>query len=276
MYNERLFNEVEQLGDLFRKFGREVIFLKGLFFAKRFYGDIAQRAIYDIDILIRTQKDIEIIHRLLRERNYQRISKTLISTKVDRYFTHHYAYHKFDKVVELHWNLQSHFTFKIDTDRIWNHKQKIIYNNTAYYVLSDEYELVAQIISIHTDIQFGTIVLKPLLDAYIILKKIDSRTCWEAFFTRRRAEGLFFISLNTLDLVLSIWDCAGEFTDLATFIRTNGAYLKCNKTDQKLNLFERSGITWRKKLWAMGLYQTSLFGSWCWWGISLPFRLAVY
>lgn len=274
--NQLLYKEVEFLGNLFRESGKEVIFLKGLFLAYRFFGSMFSRAIYDIDILVRERKDIDSVHHLLSRNGFKRISKIPLNTNLACYFTHHYEYRKKDIDVELHWHLQSHFTFRIDYKKIWDSKKTIIINKKPYYVLCDEYELVTIILSVFTDLQLGKIELKSLVDVYVLMKGVSKKTNWEDFFTRRRIEGLFFISLNVFDLVLDLLNGYDDFEDVAAYIEKNRRHLKYKESDKKMKLLKSSRFGIRNKSWAFSLYQTPLINSICWWAISLPFRLIVY
>lgn len=274
--NQLLYKEMVFLGDLFRESGQEVIFLKGLFLAQRYLGHVFGRDISDIDILVRDRKDIDNVHSLLTRHDFKRISRVLINTEATLRFTHHFEYRKEDIAVELHWLLQNHFTLRIDYETIWKNKQEYMFKEKTYYVLSHEYELVVQILSIFTDVQTGSIILKPFVDVYTILKKINVHIHWEDFFARRLKEGLFFISLNVLDAVLDILDCYDNFKELASYIGEHKKHLRYNDIDRKLELLNASGFGLKNKPWAFSLYQTSLFNSICWWAVSLPFRLIVY
>ena len=65
--NEQLIKEIERLSELFIKAGKEIIFLKGPFFAQRFYGDIDRRAISDLDILV-NKKDVNPYKAILEKK----------------------------------------------------------------------------------------------------------------------------------------------------------------------------------------------------------------
>jgi hypothetical protein len=122
----------------------------------------------------------------------------------------------------------------------------------------------------------GTIVLKPFVDIYIILKGISKDLNWEEFFACRQNEGLFLISLNVLDMVLDILDCYDDFKELTVYIEKNRTHLKYQDLRKKLKLLNTSRFGLKNKPWAFGLYQTSLFNSFCWWAVSLPVRLMGY
>ena len=273
--NEQLVKEIVKLVELFIKSRQEVIFLKGPFLAQRFYGDLDRRAISDIDILVK-KEETDNADRLLIRDGFQRNSVALINKKLAIYFTHHFEYRKRDIDLELHWALANHFSFNISYEKIWNEKQKFIFKDRLFYVLPDEYELVFQLLSIFKDIQIGTIALKSFVDTYMILKTINKNIIWKEFFDNRREEGLFSISLNTLDLVLNIFDCHENFIGLSGYIEKNKRIVKYKDVNQKSELLNRSRCAFKNKLWAFGLYQTSIFKSFSWWAISLPFRLAMH
>ena len=273
--NERLLKEIGVLSDLFNKAGKGVIFLKGPFLAQRYYGNIDRRAIADIDVLVK-KDEIDDVDDLLKRNGFVRKSVVFIDKSLSIYFAHHFEYARHDIDLELHWALSTHFTFKLGYERIWQEKMNFEFHKRNYWVLSDEYELVFQILSIFKDIELGTIKLKSFVDTYMILKAVDKNIKWKEFFDYRKKECIYLISLNTLDLVLSLLDCQGEFKELNSYIEQNEIYLKYKRLAKKLGLLDHSKFAIRNKLWAFGLYDTNAFNTFCWWAISLPFRLMTY
>ena len=273
--NERLLKEIVSLSELFDGAGKEVIFLKGPFLAERFYGNIDRRAISDIDLLAK-KRETDVIDRMLEENGYLRKSYIFPTRSLAVYFTHHFEYERSGIALDLHWNLSVHFSFSIDYERLWRTNKIYEFRRKKYRVLSDEYELVFQILSIFRDIELGTITLKSFLDAYMILKHTGTNTDWDEFFACRRNEGIYKISINILDLVLCLLDCRSEFPELAIYIDQNGKLIKARDLDQKLGLLNQSGFSYKNKIWALGLYSTSPLFSFLWWVVSLPFKLPVY
>jgi hypothetical protein len=275
IHNEKLVREIEVLSNLFNVAGEEVIFLKGPFLAQRFYGNIDRRAIADIDFLVKKEQ-IDGIELLLEKNGYMRKSIILPNKSLSIYFTHHFEYVRDEIALELHWTLSTHFTFRIDYQRIWLQKKKYEFRKKSYWVLSDEYELVLQMLSIFKDTELGTITLKSFLDAYMILKTIGNCINWDEFFADRKKEGIYQISINTLDLVLSLLNCRDEFQKLSSYIEESLVFIKYKNFDDKLNLLNRSRLAIQNKLWTFGLYSTNPLNSFFWWAISLPFRLTTY
>lgn len=265
--NEQLIKEIERLSELFMRAGKEIIFLKGPFFAQRFYGDIDRRVVSDLDILV-NKKDVNTLDKLLIKNSFKRHSIVLFNKGLTIYFTHHFVYCKQDIILDLHWALENHFSFNLNYKKMWKEKEKFIFKDKPFYVLSDEYELILQTLSIFRDIQLGTLKLKLFMDTYMVLKSVNNTINWEDFFINRENENIYLISLNILDLVLDIFNCREDFIELSKYIKKNEKYL-----DKNLQLLDCPKPALKNKLWAFRLYRTSFLKSFCWWIISLPFRL---
>lgn len=273
--NEKLLRETERLSDLFGSGTVDVIFLKGAFLGARYYGDIDRRAVSDIDLLIR-KEGLPRSDRILRGFGYVRKSRAFPSEALASMFTHHFEYGKNDLNLDLHWSLSTHFTFKIDYFRLWRESREFMFRGKSYGVLSDEYELVFQLLSIFKDIELGTIKLKSFVDAYMILRAAYGETRWTEFFERRRREGIFKISLNVLDLLLCLFELNEEFPKVAAYINENLILIKITDPEERAGLITRTGFNIRNKRWALALYSSGSVYSFIWWLTSLPFKLQVY
>jgi hypothetical protein len=273
--NEKLLKETGILFDLFGAGAVDVIFLKGAFLSARYYGDIDRRAISDIDLLIR-KEGLRRSDRILRGSGYVRKSRAFPSESLASVFTHHFEYEKNDMDLDLHWNLSTHFTFKIDYARLWRESRLFTYRGRSYPVLSDEFELLFQILSIFKDIELGTIKLKSFVDAYMVMRAAYDETRWEDFFERRRGEGIFKISLNVLDLLFRLFDLREEFPETAAYIDQNRNLIEITDPEERAGLITRTGLSVRNKRWALALYSSGSVYSFFWWMTSLPFKLQVY
>jgi hypothetical protein len=267
---------MERLHELFTGSGIEVIFLKGPLFTLRFYGDLGQRAISDIDLLIRSREFIARTGQVLMGDGFELRSIPLLSQNLTTYFTHHFEYRKNKTKLDLHWVLQSHFSFDLGYDTIWKTKQTFFFDGKGYQVLSDEYELVFRILSIFMDTQLGTIRMKSLVDLYIMLGYLNLHLDWDEFFASRRKEGLFLIAINIIDLVLSVLNCREDNKCLAEIVKRNQSYLVFTDINRKLKLLNSSAFAFRNKIWTFRLYEAPFWECFFWWLISLPFKISVY
>ncbi len=273
--NERLIHGMSALERSFDEAGIEAVWLKGPLFAQRYYGDIDRRAISDIDVLVR-QEDVESAGAVLGSAGFERRSAIFLSQPLTVFFTHHFEYGRDDVVVELHWCLARHVAFRIDYPRVWRGQASVTHDDTRFRVLSDEYELVTQILSILKDVELGTIALKSLIDVYKILEACHERMDWRSFLDRRGEEGLFRIALNVLDLVLDLLDGRQDFGNLAGEIDLHRELIGLDSREDKIDLVCRARSPWRRRRWASRLYEAPYWKTAAWWAGSLPFRLAVY
>jgi hypothetical protein len=272
--NEKLMKTTASLHQRLEHAGIDVICLKGPLFASRYYGDIDRRAISDIDILVQPD-DTDRADNVLTQAGFVRRSVVLINRPLTVFFTHHFEYRLGEVVVELHWSLARHTAFRLDTESIWRERISMVYGGQPFGVLSEEYELVMQILSIFKDVELGSITMKSFVDLFMLLRQCHDDISWEFFFERRSKEGLRRIALNVLDLVLGLLDGREEFPALACCLDTHSRFVVARSGQQQTELV-LDGRLWRQKIWGLRLYAAPWWKCAGWWAVSLPFRLAVY
>jgi hypothetical protein len=126
------------------------------------------------------------------------------------------------------------------------------------------------------DTQLGTIRLKSFIDVYMLLQHVHAAMDWETFLTARKAEGLFAISINVIDLVLGILHCHDDFGRLTTLLDRHREFVKYHNVIDQLKLLNSSDFPLRNKIWAFGLYNAPWITSACWWLASLQVKFTVY
>lgn len=278
-----ILQEATHIHDAFKAAHQPVIFLKGPFVARQFYGDIYLRSYVDIDILI-PREDLVAADRLLRDMGFNRLSLVLVSNHAMTRFTHTYDYHKRIEEpdlpgrrqylpLDLHWKLRSHFSFRLDYDSIWKQQEICQLQGISFPVLSAEYALVMNVLGMFFDIELGTIRLKSFLDLYKMLEAMDPDMDWEVFFEQRAKENISGIVLSVIDLMLDILECRSKFPRVASFIEKNRRFIHQTETRDKYRLLQRSRISLRNRRWAHARYQAPVLLSFLWTMISLPFRV---
>jgi hypothetical protein len=117
------------------------------------------------------------------------------------------------------------------------------------------------------------VTLKAFADLYAITRAFDAKQAWESFFAARAREHTARTAAAMLALMLSIFDATGEFRTLdACPDRSGGAPAPAGLVD-RIAMRRRS---LGDRLWAVGLYETSLLRAGAWWALSLPFRVAAH
>jgi Uncharacterised nucleotidyltransferase len=274
--SEVLLREMARLAAIFDGEGLSVLWLKGPVLGERFYGDASARSTSDLDLLVRTERDLPRIEQVLLEAGYVQCYGLLLGQRLSRCFTHHFLYRRVGQPVEVHWALQRHYTFDFDYRRVWADAATVHLRGSAYRATSGEYELVLRIVGALTDLQVSHINLKPFVDMYHIARTIDAETDWTAFLARRRRERIWRASTYFLGLMLELLGCEDELGALAEVLaRRSGRRRQLTTTELEL-IFHGRPSDARQKLFAFRLFDAPLIGAVGWWAVSLPFRLAVY
>lgn len=272
---ERQLGQLRDLADLLDMHDVDFLFMKGPLFAQRFYGDLEARGSSDLDILIRSPEELDRIEATLLDAGYERAFRILMSRRLSRYFAHHFEYRRNGLPLDLHWALQRHFTFAIDYARIWATTVPVTLQGRVHRATSDEYELVLQILGVHTDLQVGQLALRSLVDVYRVLKTVEHSLDWGEFFDARRRERILRPCRYVLAVVLDVLDCREEFATLAPLLQPTLDSLPSTRFARRAVLESRK-VDVGQKVLAFRLYETSVTAAFSWWLLSLPFRFAVY
>lgn len=272
--NEKLFRALRHLAGVFSEAQSEFILLKGPYLAERFYGGIARRAFWDIDLLVRKHQ-LAHSQELLLSEGYARTSRILLRESWSRYFTHAFDFAKEGIRLDLHWSLSNHVSYNFNYDEIWKRKQLFCFEEICFFVLSDEHEIVFNLIAAARDLERGGMRLRSFVDLYLMLK-VMTEVDWDQFIANRKAEATSQVCLSMLSLFLNVLDCHEEFSGLVSLINREGNFLSVNNRALAEKLLAPSGFSLRNRLWTIRLYETSSLRVFLWWLISMPFRLLVY
>ncbi len=276
---DRLLPETQRLRQGFEQAGIDVIFMKGPFLSKRFYGDARRRFFGDIDLLVRDRRDLVRSDAVLRGAGYERRSIRLLGHRTVMRFAYHFVYRGENAKIDLHWALRSHFSYRIDRGRLWATKKTVSLGGHEFSVLSAEYVLVLLMLSVLTDYQKARVRLKFMTDLFMVLRSVGDDTDWEAFFQRRQQEGLLRISLTVLDLVLGLFGAPREFKSLS---RALSSYAELGKDyrlaapKEFLEWSEKPRDKLRNHLWTFRLHEGGMTRSLGWRLLAEPFGRAVF
>ena len=116
---ERLATQMRELAGQLERHELEVLYVKGPLFSERFYGGADARGFADLDILLRVPDDVDRVESVLRQAGFEPAFRTLLGRRITRYFSHHFEYRRDSLPLDVHWELQRHFTFAIDYQRVW-------------------------------------------------------------------------------------------------------------------------------------------------------------
>lgn len=263
----------EEIQATFRAADIHALFLKGLYIAERFYGDVERRQQYDVDVLVQPIDCARAVEALAAigfdtttENATVRLEK--IHTIAPKRAPGTITVRRPDGLrLDLHVRTKSRWFHGIDERLYWSERQTFRVRGREFETLSDEHTLVLMLASICADLRRGASRAKHFLDLYLVLRAFGPSWSWEEFLRRRRGEGLVKTSVNILALLVTLWDCAEEFPGLARALESRRQLLEIRSADDALALVSRprrslENLAWYKRLGSrttLGYLRWSLF-----------------
>jgi hypothetical protein len=273
--NELLMAETARLAAAFERDGLDVLFMKGPLLAQRVYGRLDARAISDIDLLARRASEVPKVEACLLSCGYTRTSRILITHALTERFTYQLEYWKDEIPVELHWNLQSDVSLRLDMERIWRDADSIGVEGRTYRLLSREDAVLAYTVSVPVDLRIGKLAARTLFEIYLLLGQLPAGFDWDAWLARRAAEGTRRLSAAVAACALALFDPRGRFEklsrSLAPFVRD------ADRSTLLTALAAPSSLSpWKRGLGALRLSESTLGTALAWWAMSLPARILAH
>ena len=273
-HNEALRQASEELRDAFAAAGLGCLFLKGLYFAQRFYGDVSRRHQGDVDLLVRSvdfEAALALLARLgfdtttnlddgkpvaerLREIRGQRVAKAPHAVTVRRGVVR----------LDLHWCLDSRSFARVDEAGLWAARRRFTLAGREYETLGDEDALAFLLVSLCADLRRGACRAKHFLDLHLFLRELAPAVDWEAFCAQQRARGLLRPCVNVLALYLNLWDCAAELPQVAACVGRRLRLVDLRDGAEALALIERPRGARENRVWFRRVHPRSRARFWLW------------
>jgi hypothetical protein len=235
--------------------GIPVIALKGLCFAQRLYGGIGRRLQFDLDLLVQAAdfaRASAVLRRSgARTANYDAHSRTFTLQGVK---------------IDLHDRLARAPVFRIDEAACWRAAIDQPLDGVLVRTLSDEWALVQLLYAAFEDLGQGTARLRQLMDAFLLIRRIDGVMDWDAFFAARHEEGFDRVSVNMLALLTTLFDGDGEWPRLTASIDRRAALVVESSRSQARELLSAPRKHPANFRWFASLYPGSIavYLAWFW------------
>ena len=254
--------------------GLGCLYLKGLYFGQRFYGDPNRRHQGDIDVLVRAaqfEAALEVLARLgfdvttnlddgkpvaerLREIRGRSRAKAPHAVTVRRGVAR----------IDLHWCLDSRSVERVDEGQLWTQRRRFSLSGIEFETLCDEHTLAFLLASLCGDLRRGACKEKHFLDLYLMLRELDSVVGWEDFCERQRREGVLALAINVLAVFLSLWDCAAELPGVVGAVAPRLRVVELRDAAEALALMERPRGSLENRIWFRRVHPRSRWRSWVW------------
>lgn len=274
-HQRRLLHELAHLTDAFDAAGIDTILLKGPYAALRFHGGLERRTFADLDLLVAPSAE-RAAEDVLATQGFARRSTILLSRRLTMRYTHALDFAGRGILVDLHWRLFPHPSFRVDEERWWREPRSFAVLGRNYRVLPEDDDLRFAIASLFRDLERGAARVKHLVDLYRMLETLDPSIEWEDFLEACRRERLLRVSVNVLHLALGALRASERLDRLASALERHRHHVVADGPEQSLGLLSARPGAPANKRWATQVYECSTARAAAWWAASLPFRLAVH
>jgi hypothetical protein len=250
--------------------GIEVLVLKGLPMAQRFWGGMDRRFSFDLDLLVRRDQYRAATAALIR----LGFSAPRLVPQPDRlalHVSHALELTRDGLSLDLHWTLRKRPGLHFDLAATWASAASCRLDGIDCRVPSDEDQLVMLLTGLANDLERGHHRLRSFWDIYFMLKGMR-RTDWRAFWASRADQGLSVLLLNLLALVLWRLDCADHLPELAAAIADDADRLIPLDPEAARRLLTSAPQSLANRRWFARLLPTPAWRYWAWWGGALPLR----
>ena len=190
IWNRRLRGEQQRIVDAIIARGIDVVLVKGVTLATRYYGEIALRPIGDIDLLVRPE-DAADCGRILRTCGYTPLPGREKPTQWHALVNRALAYRGSSGItIDLHWALASlpPYVAAFPQTEIWNCAESLVPSGPSARRLSTADEL--RFLCYHYAAQHRGGRLIWLVDIAEILRTLPSTWDWQQFVSDTIARGL--------------------------------------------------------------------------------------
>jgi len=272
--NEKLLENTRDLKTIFDKHKISFVVLKGVYFAHRFYGNIDQRFMWDMDILVK-QEDVKRAITTLLASGYQKNAGIITNNTFTRRFVHAVGLHRNGIELDLHWLIRYRPAFHIDYDKIWSTLRPYTLYDMSVNVLGDEYNLLTVVLGIATDLEQGKSRLKHFCDLIFLLRELDHEFDWELFFDHREDERTTKVCVNVLGIFLLLFNARSYYHNLARVIEERSNLLCFQEPEEAFRLINGARQNFRNRRWFSRIYPGGPWRYALWWTLTAPLRYAL-
>jgi len=230
----------------------EALFFKGIALGSEAYGDVHRRHQSDVDLMV-DRSNLRAVVALLEELGYdtQRDGSTGedLEARLRRMLERSYANSYTDRSlkrrrgnkkrvtacslnrgrrdkVDLHCSLRVRYEDSVDFRALIDDSKDVEIEGMLLRGPSREATLLIQLLLIADDLRRSACKAKLFLDLYLLCRGLEPEWSWEAFFEARRSQRLEKLSVNVCALLLDLWDCSEEFSELSAAVDRRAGLLE--------------------------------------------------
>ncbi len=270
-HTAQLLTALAEVTHAFQAAGIEVLVLKGLPLASRWYGGVGARFTWDLDLLVR-EAELPRAVDLLGGLGFVPPAGTTPFLGVARRVAHALECRRADGLsLDLHWAFRRLPGVTFDAARVFADSQSVVLNGLRCRTPSDEDTLTQLLLGIAADADRSLCRLRSVWDARLLLSATAPAE-WGSVCERRRGDGATGLLRAALAIVghrLDLTDSdSSRRTRLAEFDSVHGLV---NRADA-LELLSRQAHDWRGHRDFAAWLGVPGWRYWGWWAATLPAR----
>ena len=212
----------------------ELMVLKGLPLADRYWGGSDRRFVWDLDLLIKPG-DMDKAICLLKAVGSTPFPARFLPRSIYMQLTHAAEFTVNDTALDLHWAFRRRPGFRIDYEGVWQRAVSWRQDGVEYRVPAAEDSLLIMLLGIAQDAERGHCSYRKLWDIYLWLQ-VEQDTDWDAFAGRCANQGVGTLCLSMLALTLQALDCRDEFPQLQALLYDRRDTVSCTAAEVDLVL----------------------------------------
>jgi hypothetical protein len=233
--------------------GIECVVLKGALFGQRYYDSRYRRRVRDLDILVHP-KQLESCLQQLESIGYSTVeARSYALSGRKRRLDHAACLQNGRRQIDVHWQLRN-AAYELNYRQIWTSTERFQWEGSTYRVLSPEYEIAFQLLSIAHDMGRGACRIRHLADAYSLIRHHYGKMAWTDYFCRREREGTAIVCLNVLDLLTRCFDCYDAWPEIRELAGRKTVRIACQSDVDAIRLLTGSHGNAYNRQWFERIY----------------------
>lgn len=268
--NRQLVGMLAAVQQLLDSAGIELMVMKGLPLAERFWGGPARRFSMDLDLMVRREQFSDAV-KVLTGAGYSRPAGVPGAHRLALQVSHALELTRDGLSLDLHWTLRNRPGLCFQLDVLWQASRRCRLPGVDCRTLSDSDQLLILLLGLANDIERGHHRLRSFWDIYLVLLALDDMD-WNAFLKQQGEQGLSAMLMNLLALVLQHLDCRDELPGLAEVIDEHSAELVIASPGGVDELLSRPPQSPGNRYWFARLLPSPAWQYWTWMAATLPAR----
>ncbi|MEZ5573709.1 MAG: nucleotidyltransferase family protein [Halioglobus sp.] len=268
-----LASALRELHSVFAAAGVEIVLTKGLYLADQYWGGVANRFTWDIDVLVKA-RDVDRAVQSLQQCGYRSVHTRPFAAALVRRFSHAMEFTRLGTAVDLHWIFRPRPGHRVDYNAVWERCGYWQFDGLQYRVLSPQDTLLMLLLGIAQDVERAQPNYRKLWDIYLLLGS-EVVADWDAFFHLAGQQGVDRLAIAMLSFTCHALDCQSAFPALDRALQQHSGRTHCS-AQQLQKLLERPPKHPANRLFIAGLQPVSAAYYLAWWTLTAPMRYLVW